>query len=117
LSTRYVQKLFKVGSTTFSEYLKERRLERCRIDLANRALSHFTIAELCFRWGFGDAANFSRAFTARFRISPKAFRADPPQDVDAAAPLHRGRCHSANHARVGRWPGHRPKRSRPRSHA
>lgn len=91
LSTRYVQKLFKVGSTTFSEYLKERRLERCRIDLANRALAHFTIAELCFRWGFGDAANFSRAFTARFGISPKAFRADPPQDVDASAPLHRGR--------------------------
>jgi acetamidase/formamidase/AraC-like DNA-binding protein len=90
LSTRYVQKLFKVGSTTFSEYLKERRLERCRIDLANRALAHFTIAELCFRWGFGDAANFSRAFTARFGISPKAFRADPPKHIDAAAPLHRG---------------------------
>ena len=69
LSTRYVQKLFKGGSTTFGEYLKERRLERCRIDLANPALAHFTIAELCFRSGFGDAANFSRAFTARFGVS------------------------------------------------
>ncbi len=91
LSTRYVQRLFKASSTTFSEYLKERRLERCRIDLANRALAHFTVAELCYRWGFGDAANFSRAFTARFGVSPKAYRADPPKDVDAVAPLHRGR--------------------------
>jgi acetamidase/formamidase/AraC-like DNA-binding protein len=96
LSTRYVQRLFKVGSTTFSEYLKERRLERCRIDLANCALAHFTIAELCFRWGFGDAANFSRAFAARFGVSPKAFRADPPKDVDAAVPLHRGRPDEGN---------------------
>lgn len=81
LSTRYIQKLFKVGSTTFSEYVKERRLERCRLDLANRALAHFTIAELCFRWGFGDAANFSRAFTARFGTTPKAYRAQPPADI------------------------------------
>ena len=91
LSTRYVQKLFKGGSTTFGEYLKERRLERCRIDLANPALAHFTIAELCFRSGFGDAANFSRAFTARFGVSPKAYRAAPPQPGAAPAPLQRGR--------------------------
>lgn len=90
LSTRYVQRLFKVGSTTFTEYLKERRLERCRIDLANPALAHFTIAELCFRSGFGDAANFSRAFTARFGISPRAWRADPPTDA-TTPPLQRGR--------------------------
>lgn len=77
LSARYLQKLFKVGATSFSEYLRERRLERCRLDLANRALNHFTISELCFRWGFGDAANFSRAFTARYGVSPKAYRAQP----------------------------------------
>jgi acetamidase/formamidase/AraC-like DNA-binding protein len=90
LSTRYLQKLFKVGGTTFGEYLKSRRLERCRLDLANRALAHFTIAELCFRWGFNDAANFSRAFTARFGMTPKACRAEPPAQADAAS-VHRGR--------------------------
>ncbi|RZL07908.1 MAG: helix-turn-helix domain-containing protein, partial [Rubrivivax sp.] len=90
LSTRYIQKLFKVGSTTFSEYLKARRLDRCRLDLANPALAHFTIAELCFRWGFNDAANFSRAFTARFGLSPKAFRAEPPRHLEAQV-LQRGR--------------------------
>ncbi len=90
LSTRYLQKLFKVGSTTFAEYLRTRRLERCRIDLANRALAHFGIAELCFRWGFGDAANFSRAFAARFGISPKAYRAAPPKELEDPEQAQRG---------------------------
>jgi acetamidase/formamidase/AraC-like DNA-binding protein len=89
LSTRYVQKLFKVGATTFGEYVKMRRLERCRADLANRALAHFSISELCYRWGFGDAANFSRAFTARFGMSPKTYRAAPPKEIDTQ--VQRGR--------------------------
>lgn len=71
LSTRYLQKLFKGAATSFSTYLRERRLERCRMDLSNRSLQHCSIAELCFRWGFGDAANFSRAFTARYGLSPR----------------------------------------------
>lgn len=89
LSTRYVQKLFTVGATTFGEYLKNRRLERCRIDLSNPALGHFSIAELCFRWGFGDAANFSRAFSARFGMAPKAYRSLAPEEADAH--IQRGR--------------------------
>ncbi len=88
LSPSYVQKLFRAASAGFADYLKVRRLERCRLDLANRALAHFTIAELCFRWGFNDAANFSRAFTARFGVSPKAYRAAPP--LDPAGPTQRG---------------------------
>lgn len=90
LSTRYIQKLFKVGSTSFTEYLRERRLERCRLDLANQSLNHFTISQLCFRWGFGDAANFSRAFTARYGMSPKAYRAQPEPKPNAP-PDQRGR--------------------------
>lgn len=98
LSTRYIQKLFKVSSTSFTEYLKSRRLERCRLDLGNPALAHFSISELCYRWGFNDAANFSRAFSARFGISPKAYRATPPKDVEEQ--LRRGR--PANAARPSR---------------
>lgn len=91
LSPRYVQKLLQGAGTRFGEYLKTRRLERCRLDLANRALAGCTIAELCFRWGFGDAANFSRAFTARYGVSPKAYRAAPPADgTTRAGPTQRG---------------------------
>lgn len=77
LSARYLQKLFASAGTTFGEYVKKRRLDRCRIDLSNISLKHLTISELCFRWGFNDAANFSRAFHLEFGISPKGYRSQP----------------------------------------
>lgn len=89
LSARYIQKLFAGGDTTFGEYVKKRRLDRCRNDLANSALKHLTICELCFRWGFNDAANFSRAFNLEFGISPKAYRASAGKQVTLH--LQRGR--------------------------
>ena len=100
LSSRYIQKLFQIGSTTFGEYVKDRRLERCRIDFANPAMAHLTIADLCFRWGFKDAANFSRAFTHRFGLSAKAFRASPPKCINMQV-LHRGRPANGSEAPEG----------------
>lgn len=77
VSARYLQKLFSSAGTTFGEYVKKRRLDRCRIDLSNKSLKHLTVSELCFRWGFNDAANFSRAFNLEFGVSPKAYRLQP----------------------------------------
>ena len=77
LSARYLQKLFASAGTTFGEYVKKRRLDRCRIDLFNKSLKHLTISELCFRWGFNDAANFSRAFHLEYGVSPKTYRSQP----------------------------------------
>ncbi|MFC3607895.1 acetamidase/formamidase family protein [Stutzerimonas tarimensis] len=105
-STRYVQKLFKAGSTTFGEYLKQRRLERCRLDLSDPSLSRFSISDLCFRWGFRDAANFSRAFSAAFGMAPRTYRAMPK--AASAAPLQRGRPEQPSSA-------HQPHPGAPRS--
>lgn len=88
LSARYVQKLFRSSGTTFSEYVKRRRIDHCCIDLANPTLSRFSITDICFRWGFTDAANFSRAFSQVMGMSPKAYRAMPPRDLEAR--LRRG---------------------------
>jgi AraC-like DNA-binding protein len=33
-----------------------------------------TITEIALKWGFSDAAHFSRSFKASFGISPNAFR-------------------------------------------
>lgn len=77
LSPRYLQKLFLVAGTTFSEYIRKRRLDRCRADLSNASLKHLTILEICFRWGFTDAANFSRAFLREFHVTPKEYRTLP----------------------------------------
>jgi AraC-like DNA-binding protein len=74
VSSRYLQKLFTSADTTFSSYLKSRRLERCYADLISPIHAQLAISEICFRWGFSDAAHFSRAFRNRFGISPSQHR-------------------------------------------
>ena len=95
LSTRYLQKLFRNSGTTFSEYVKHRRVQHCCLDLVNPALDGFSIAEICFRWGFNDAGNFSRVFSQIMKVSPRAYRASPPPDPRQH--LHRGQPHSWLH--------------------
>ena len=58
----------------FFALLRMRRLERAREDLTDPAHSHLSISDICFRWGFNDAAHFSRAFHDAFGVSPRNFR-------------------------------------------
>jgi len=74
VSSRYLQKLFEDAGTSFTSYLRDRRLERCRADLMSPAHRGLSISEICFRWGFNDAAHFSRTFRARFGMTPRACR-------------------------------------------
>lgn len=74
MSERLVQKLFEGSRQTFTAYLRQRRLERCRSDLLNRQYGHLSISDICFRWGFNDAAHFSHAFRDRYGMSPRQCR-------------------------------------------
>lgn len=74
LSARYIQKLFQQAGISFSHYLRQRRLEHCHADLASVAHRHLSISEICFRWGFNDAAHFSRSFGAEYGMTPRAYR-------------------------------------------
>ncbi|ETN83550.1 transcriptional regulator, AraC family [Necator americanus] len=74
MSERLVQKLFDGTGQTFTGYLRQRRLERCCSDLANRQYGHLSISDICFRWGFNDAAHFSHAFRDRYGLSPRQYR-------------------------------------------
>jgi len=49
-------------------------LERCRADLGDAALAGEPVATIGFRWGFTDAAHFSRAFREQFGVAPRAYR-------------------------------------------
>ncbi len=74
VSERQVQKLFEGLGQTFTAYLRDRRLERSRADLANRQYGHLSISDICFRWGFNDPAHFSHCFRVRYQMSPRQYR-------------------------------------------
>jgi len=77
MSQRYLQKLFELQGTTFSDFVRGRRLERARLDLIDTAHSMASIAEIAFRWGFRDQGHFSRAFRTAYGLSPRAYRGTP----------------------------------------
>ncbi|GAN55775.1 helix-turn-helix domain-containing protein [Tanticharoenia sakaeratensis] len=74
ISPRGLQKLFAMTGQNFSQYLRLRRLSRCRDDLASPLSAHLSISEICFRWGFNDAAHFSRSFRQSYGMTPRAWR-------------------------------------------
>lgn len=74
VSARYLQKLFEEAGQTFSRYVRNRRLERSRADLINPTFAHLGISQICFRWGFNEAAHFSRVFHKRYGTTARAYR-------------------------------------------
>lgn len=75
ISTRHLHGLFQEHGTTVSTWIRSRRLEQCRRDLIDPVLADRPVAAVAARWGFVDAAHFSRAFKAAFDLSPSEFRA------------------------------------------
>jgi len=73
ISTRYLHELMRDTNQTLGQWIREQRLEACRETLKD-SNNRQTVAEIAYRWGFGDHAQFSRAFKAHFGLSPKEFR-------------------------------------------
>ncbi|KRA30011.1 MULTISPECIES: helix-turn-helix domain-containing protein [unclassified Nocardioides] len=74
VSVRYLQKAFETEGTSVSGLIRTRRLDQCRRDLTNPGCGHFSIAQVGHRWGFPDAAHFSRLFRSTYGQSPREFR-------------------------------------------
>ena len=58
----------------FMNYVRLRRLNRCREDLLNPANVHRSIGDIAALWGFGNPSAFSVAFRNQFGMSPRDFR-------------------------------------------
>ncbi len=75
ISVRHLHALFAEHDTTVSTVIKQRRLEHARADLTDPTLTSRTVAAIAARWGFVDAAHFSRVFKQHYGVSPSQLRA------------------------------------------
>jgi AraC-like DNA-binding protein len=74
ISVRYLHLLFESQDTTVAAWIRHRRLERCRRDLAEPLLAGRPIRAIAARWGFLHPQEFSRAFRGNYGISPSEYR-------------------------------------------
>ena len=74
ISVRHLHNLFNEQGQTVAAYVRMRRLERCYLDLTDAADAELPIAAIGARWGFKDAAHFSRAFKSAYGESPSEVR-------------------------------------------
>ncbi|HEY4224337.1 MAG TPA: helix-turn-helix domain-containing protein [Pseudolysinimonas sp.] len=74
VSTRSLHRLFESEGITISGWTRARRLEHCRMELADEAYAGLSVSHIGARWGLWDAANFSRLFKNAFGVSPRAYR-------------------------------------------
>lgn len=91
MSARKLHALFEQQDTTVAAFVRSRRLDRCRRDLADSEFAQLRISDIAARWGFRDAAHFSRLFADRFGASPRAFRSAASASRAPAAPLDASR--------------------------
>lgn len=75
MSPRQLQYLFNEEHQTVSGYIREQRLERCRLDLEDPAFEHQPIIQVAQRWGFLDPSHFSKLFKTFTGVSPRDYRA------------------------------------------
>lgn len=75
ISVRTLHKLFSSTGVTVSEWIRKRRLERCRQDLSDPLSHDLPVGAIGARWGLMDAAHFSRSFRSEYGLSPSAYRA------------------------------------------
>lgn len=73
VSLRTLQMVFAEQQDSAAAHIRRRRLARCHADLCN-PLDDASVTEVAFRWGFIDAAHFSRAFKRQYAVSPRELR-------------------------------------------
>jgi AraC-like DNA-binding protein len=72
-SVRALHALFSEHQSTVAGFIRQQRLEKCRVAL--HVPQHVRIGELALRWGFSDAAHFSKLFKSTYGQSPRVYRA------------------------------------------
>ena len=74
MSVRALHYLFKGTGQSVSDYIWERRLQRCREALQMPAERRRTVTEIALAAGFNSMSHFSSAFRRRFGVTPSDAR-------------------------------------------
>jgi AraC family transcriptional regulator, positive regulator of tynA and feaB len=72
MSVRALHALFEDGETSVAGLVRSERLARCLEDLQQP--NGGSVTDIAFRWGFCDAAHFSRVFKRTFGTTPSEVR-------------------------------------------
>jgi AraC-like DNA-binding protein len=75
ISVRYLHRLFESEETSVADWIRARRLERCRRDLADPAMTAEPVHAIAARWGLMSAAHFTRIFRDAYGRPPAEYRA------------------------------------------
>jgi AraC-like DNA-binding protein len=75
VTPRYVQMLFEHEGTTFTEFVRQTRLDRAHRMLVDPRMADRSISAIAFDAGFGDLSYFNREFRRRFGQTPSDVRA------------------------------------------
>lgn len=76
ISPRYLHYLFRQQDMTVSDWLRSRRLERCRDLLMSPQHTAKSITEIAFSLGFSSSSHFSNLFRKNFNLRPSDVRVE-----------------------------------------
>lgn len=85
ISLRYLHRIFQQHGTSVAAHLRDRRMARCRRDLADPALRRLPVHAVGARWGYPTPSHFNRTFRAITGLSPGRYRElahEHPDDDD-----------------------------------
>jgi AraC-like DNA-binding protein len=74
ISLGHLHRLFEPAGISFAQYVRRRRLLKCRDTLGSVTGIGRSVADIAFGWGFGSLATFYRAFAREFGTSPQSAR-------------------------------------------
>ncbi|MEE2524119.1 helix-turn-helix domain-containing protein [Pseudarthrobacter sp. J75] len=74
ISTRHLHNVFHESGTTVASWIRSQRLDGARRDLRDPLHAAHSVGAVAARWGFLDAAHFSRTFRDAFGVTPSDWR-------------------------------------------
>lgn len=72
ISKRYLHELFSDTSTTVAQFIRDERLFAARDTITSSP--GLSLAQIAYRFGFSDQAQFSRLFKSQFAMTPSTLR-------------------------------------------